>query len=311
MSKGLTKIKTNLIIMKKTTQLLSASLIVAFATPMFASADFDWNHERWDFKKWMAERMDFSHWKHDFQRWKFHKRWEFKRMSAEERIEKINADKNLTDEEKTERIERVKKHEEFKNMTTDEKISAVNSDENLTDEEKAERVSKIQEMEERKSKIESLIQNASDEVKAIHEKRKAWEEISDDEKEVMKEFFEKNWIEKPKRWDRHEKKWWKNMDWKKDSWKFFDKSKKEKRERMTSEEVIEKINADENLTDEEKAERIKKVNEREEKMAQKKAERVETLNTIKESVENNSNLSDEKKSDILERITNILSRFFN
>jgi len=292
--------------MKKTTQILSASLVVVFATPMFALADFDWNYEKWDFKRWMMERMESQDWERNFKMWKFHKKgWKHWKMTSEERIEKINSNEDLTDEEKAEKIERVQKHEEFRNMTTDEKISSINSNENFSDEQKAEKVAKIQERSERKAKVETLIENASDEIKEIHEKRKAWEEVSDDEKETMKEFFEANWIEKP------ERKWWKNMEWKKASWKFLDKSKKERREKFSSEDRIEQVNSNEDLTDEEKEERIAKIQEREEKMAEKKTQRVETLEKIQESVENNSNLSEEKKEEILERITNILSKFFN
>lgn len=210
--------------MKKTTKILSASLIVAFATPMFALADFERNWE---------------------------KRWTFDRTEM------------------------------------------------------------MAEMEERKAKFHSLIENASDEVKEIHEKRKAWEEISDDEKEVMKKFAEENWMKMKKDWKKFDRKWWKNIEWKEAAWKFFEKSKKERREKITVEERIEKVDSDEDLTDEEKAEKISKIKEREKKMAEKKAERVETLEKIQESVEKNSSLSDEKKSEILEKISSILSKFFN
>jgi hypothetical protein len=75
--------------------------------------------------------------------------------------------------------------------------------------------------------------------------------------------------------------------------------------------MFEKINSNENLSEEEKAEKIKKVEEREVKIAEKKAKRNDTLERIKESVENNTSLSEEKKSEILEKISNILSKFFN
>jgi hypothetical protein len=43
----------------------------------------------------------------------------------------------------------------------------------------------------KKAKMEKLFESASDEVKAIHEKRMNKEEISDEEKEVMKNFLKK------------------------------------------------------------------------------------------------------------------------
>jgi hypothetical protein len=54
--------------------------------------------------------------------------------------------------------------------------------------------------------------------------------------------------------------------------------------------------------------KIKKVEEREVKIAEKKAKRNDTLERIKESVENNTSLSEEKKSEILEKISKTILR---
>jgi hypothetical protein len=58
----------------------------------------------------------------------------------------------------------------------EEKIEKVNSNEEFSDEQKEERIIKIKEHEEkrneRKLKIDSIINSANDEIKAIHNKRK-------------------------------------------------------------------------------------------------------------------------------------------
>jgi len=115
---------------------------------------------------------------------------------------------------------------DFQKMTVEERVEKINSNENLTDERKAEIIKKITarmaEREERRAKMTSLLKTAPDEIKAIYEKKVAWEEISDNEKALVRAFMEKNWIERKsgmwkrmwgKMWGKHWNGNWKRM-WK-------------------------------------------------------------------------------------------------
>ena len=210
--------------MKNSTKtLLSAVVLTAIIVPTATFASY------WEMKEWKWERWEnrYSQMQDSWER-NFHK-WDFKDLTLEERIEKINSNEKLSDELKTKIIKKI--------TEANEKRS------------------------ERKAEIESLFENASDEIKAIHEKRKAWEEISDDEKEVIKAFFKENWIEAP-----HKK--WKKWHGKKGKrWEF---------KNLTLEEKIEKINSNEKLSDEQKTERVEKVTVMEEKRSERKAE-IESL----------------------------------
>lgn len=109
---------------------------------------------------------------------------------------------------------------------------------------------------ENRQKRKEFIENAPSEIKEIHEKRKNWEEISKEEKEKMKAFFKENWINKKLR-----------------------KSKKRLFRNMSIEEISQKINSNENLTDEQKEKRIWRVIKMKERMAERKAKVEEVIKT--------------------------------
>lgn len=109
---------------------------------------------------------------------------------------------------------------------------------------------------ENRQKRKEFIENAPSEIKEIHEKRKNWEEISEEEKEKMKAFFKENWINKKLR-----------------------KSKKRLFRNMSIEEISQKINSNENLTDEQKEKRIWRVIKMKERMAERKAKVEEVIKT--------------------------------
>lgn len=109
---------------------------------------------------------------------------------------------------------------------------------------------------ENREKRKEFIENAPSEIKKIHEKRKNWEEISEEEKEKMKAFFKENWINKKLR-----------------------KSKKRLFRNMSIEEISQKINSNENLTDEQKEKRIWRVIKMKERMAERKAKVEEVIKT--------------------------------
>ena len=206
--------------MKNTKKILSAWLVLAFATPMLASANFQWD---WD-EGWcgMMEQMDWNEWWNDFHRWNFHRwwmRWYFHRWLMKW---------------------------EFQWKTLEQRISLINSNENLSDEQKSNMISRMQEM-------DKTFETASDEIKAIHEKMKNNEDISEEERDSMHEFMEKNWF------------WKKSFNWKRWEWRSFGKSDKE---------------------------------------------REDMINIIKESIQANPNISDDKKTSILEKISWFFWHFF-